>query len=1209
MQDIIAAQTGMSQTRSRRAPGTTAYNLRQQLRRQQFGQFADDPISQVVLRGLAGELRPESVRLAGPMRGSVEGLKEMRRGLRQTGREKDKLRDNFTSFGTKVKDIAKSTGLNIARFIGGALSPLITPLRLLGYGWRFALVGMGAAVGFFVKHAVDQFLQFERNITEVLVQTPGKAKASWGQFADEAFAISKELSVSVFGVTESLRLAVSVGFESMAQASEVARASSKLAIASFSDIKTATQAVTNILNSYGLQASDATHVTDVLMRGWQVAGGDMDLFAKGLGIVASSIAATGGSIEDLVGITALLSRSAAGNSRIFIETQQAVQQLVAPNAAAASAMSRLGVQFERNKKGGIAVMETLDKLHAKISKLAGRDQAKIFQLLSGVFPRERGRRAIARFFAAAPESVAEVFRAVRNAQGAVEEGLNTVNARMFRQWERLKATGQRVFVSLGMIAATALQPLVEVTEDWFGQLEMGEPLFLALADRMQIWAAAALDWFADLIDGLDRLINRMDVLIDRANRLTDPFGLDQPHGWQKRFGNWLGEDLNITPFPPRPPGPYDPESGQYGPYPSNPFAPWWLQRQHGGLVPGTGTGDRVPTMLEPGEEVLSRGDPRHIANIHHMQRGGVADSGAAEWLRQRAQSMRAPAVEREAQAARTIGPELASLRRTVEQFYQANLLQKRDYERFGRAVQRFEKASTDFGRRWHGQAAINIGKQITSKEGVKQPEATSDEKAAQDILWKYNGMSVAAKQRMKPTEQKEVRDAQQFMRRVRPGFTPGVTPHRDRRRGMAKARREEEQRIRDLPPEWRKIQQQALQAGAGPAGMVGGLFGIGAAAAGTLGMGGASASLNLPAPKGPGFTAAQAYGFTKDQRAGIDDVLGTGGVVKPQPLGKFRGKRLGGQDVPPKREPGIYGPGAGAFAARRMLVNWVDRVPSVGGESDRDELIKMLQQVDSPDENAELLRPLRELSMPERIKMLDEVRARAPVVSGGARINGKILNRPEPGRPGISWADEPGAEAGVAPVIAPPVGKLRYKYVPGAGDPFPLPPITGPTGVRSQGWWNPDASGRMIQPPPGHMGKSPQEIIDATQDELARQRQSSKQQDRLKRARELDEVDRRWRERDEQYQLNRPIQRFEEDRPGLLEGQPGLLEGQDAAPRVIELLETIAEAVSSSSAEKPDDSTAKNTDKIVTQNTEQTRTLRDMLKELQEQQFDVIDFI
>ena len=85
----------------------------------------------------------------------------------------------------------------------------------------------------------------------------------------------------------------------------------------------------------------------------------------------------------------------------------------------------------------------------------------------------------------------------------------------------------------------------------------------------------------------------------------------------------------------------------------------------------------------------------------------------------------------------------------------------------------------------------------------------------------------------------------------------------------------------------------------------------------------------------------------------------------------------------------------------------------------------------------------------------------------------------------------------------------------------------------------------MIQPPPGHMGKSPQEIIDATQDELARQRQSSKQQDRLKRARELDEVDRRWRERDEQYQLNRTIQRFEEDRPGLLEGQ-------DAAPRVIE---------------------------------------------------------
>lgn len=338
------------------------------------------------------------------------------------------------------------------------ISPITTTFWFIGMAWRFSLVAMTGFTIAFIKKSVDAFTEFERRVTMAVAQIPNAAAGSFERFAGLALGMSRDLGKSATEINDALRLAVSVGFESVAEASDVATAATRLATASFTEIRTATEALTNIMNSYGKAGKDAAGVSDMLMRGWQVAGGEMGDFASGLGIIASSVAAASGSMEDLIAFTALLTRSAAGSSRIFIETQQAFQKLVAPSN---TTMAMLGLAPARNQAGGIDLLTTLTNIKTKLDAMSGGDAMKRYQIIAKMFPDERERRAIARFFAASKSSIEEVFRAVRSPAGAVGAALGLQDPLISRQMERLKAAFERLKITVGQ----ALKPI------WIGAIQ------------------------------------------------------------------------------------------------------------------------------------------------------------------------------------------------------------------------------------------------------------------------------------------------------------------------------------------------------------------------------------------------------------------------------------------------------------------------------------------------------------------------------------------------------------------------------------------------------------------------------------------------------------------------------------------------------------------------------------------------------------------
>jgi TP901 family phage tail tape measure protein len=424
-----------------------------------------------------------------------------------------------------LANIAAKALTPVAKAFDFLVSPITQVFRIIQFAWQNSLLIMGGAAAMFTKSAVSTFMDFEKRISEALSQIPGAGQRQFGQFQELALGLSRSLGRSAREIADSLKLATSVGFADLEAAGKIVEAATRFSTAGFASVETATRALTNTINSFGLSADDAAGVTDKLFRGFQVAGGSLEFFSEGLGVIASSVNAAGGSMDDLIATTALLSRAAAGNSRIFIETQQLFQRMVSPTDSARAAMDQMGIAIARNRAGGVDFFETLAAMQERIRELSGGDTIRAFQLLRKIFPEERAARAFSKLMSANADSIREVRNAMAGARGSVAGALGQVDERAFRQLEKLKAAWERLRIVAGGALARFLSPLwtkladvIQAVEERVSRLAQNKGFDRLAASFQRLVAAFGISLPAGqtVADYVERLI-RQDVpaLLDK----------------------------------------------------------------------------------------------------------------------------------------------------------------------------------------------------------------------------------------------------------------------------------------------------------------------------------------------------------------------------------------------------------------------------------------------------------------------------------------------------------------------------------------------------------------------------------------------------------------------------------------------------------------------------------------------------------------------
>lgn len=169
--------------------------------------------------------------------------------------------------------------------------------------------------------------------------------------SDEAVASLSKLSAELKGqasITELTAAAydvASAGFGKVADQTKILEAATKGAVGGMSDINTVGNAVTSVLNAYGMSADQATGLVDKFIQTQNDGKIVLAEYATQIGRLAPTAAAAGVGIDELNAAISTITAQGVPVESTFAGLNQALVAILKPTSEAASLAEELGIDF------------------------------------------------------------------------------------------------------------------------------------------------------------------------------------------------------------------------------------------------------------------------------------------------------------------------------------------------------------------------------------------------------------------------------------------------------------------------------------------------------------------------------------------------------------------------------------------------------------------------------------------------------------------------------------------------------------------------------------------------------------------------------------------------------------------------------------------------------------------------------------------------
>lgn len=437
-----------------------------------------------------GRLRDETGRFvegAGRAEKATTGLSGAAEGL---GIDLSKLTKNLTPAGLAMG------GLSVAAEAASlALDLVVTSAKVAAAG-IVALTAAGAG-------AVAVYAQFESafaRVTTIMDEGQGNA----GVMADQVRDLAVSLGVDAVEAAKGLADVIGSGID-REQALPFLATSAKLAKAGFAELGVTVKALAGIVSAYGLDASQADHVSDVLFETVKRGVTTVNELASSFSRVAPIAASAGVSLEETSAAIAALTVRGFSTEEAVTGIRAALGAILKPAEESAAALEEMGVTALALREVGLE--ETL----LRLGRATGGAADETLRLLSDLKAAN----------AAAALSVTGFGEFVVSAD-ATEQALAKVNATLTSGTAVAFETVADIVRTTGEILAPFAAEFITVFAD-FASATRDE--FLALRDIIQSttsdWLASVREFF-DEVDGrggaitavLDLIANGLDAVAD-----------------------------------------------------------------------------------------------------------------------------------------------------------------------------------------------------------------------------------------------------------------------------------------------------------------------------------------------------------------------------------------------------------------------------------------------------------------------------------------------------------------------------------------------------------------------------------------------------------------------------------------------------------------------------------------------------------------------
>ncbi len=328
-----------------------------------------------------------------------------------------------------------------------------------------SFMAMSAALASVSIKGVQSFLSFD----EAMIKSKtimDETQVSYAAMTKDVLDLSEKYGKGANDVAEANYQILSSNVAT-SDASKVLEQSLRLAKTGFTETSVAADALTSIMNAYGMETNEASNIVDQLVMTQKLGKLTIGELGETIGYVTSISAQCGVSINEVNAAIATMTRSGTNAETAITQTRQIIASVIAPTAEAAEAAKDLGIQFNAaalERKGFNGFMEDI------IRKTDGSadEMAKLFgnvRSLSGMLSLAKNDG----------KEYAEVLSQIENSAGTADKALNDVSQTASGKFNTAFNALQTSLIKVG----AALEPLILLVADFMNWLANLNPAVLA----------------------------------------------------------------------------------------------------------------------------------------------------------------------------------------------------------------------------------------------------------------------------------------------------------------------------------------------------------------------------------------------------------------------------------------------------------------------------------------------------------------------------------------------------------------------------------------------------------------------------------------------------------------------------------------------------------------------------------------------------------
>ena len=318
-------------------------------------------------------------------------------------------------------------------------------------------LGTGAAES--LVEATKAAMAFQTAIAQVGTLLKG---ADSSRYAAQVKDLARQFGGLPTDQAKALYEVISAGAYSAANAISVLTEANRLAIGGVTDVQTAADGLTSVLNSYGAAAGGAANVADAFFASAAAGKTNIKELASYIGQVAPIAAQTGVSLDELMAAAAALTANGIKTSTAMDGMRSVIAAVLKPSQEATATARALGLEFNAGalKAKGFAgfLQEVADKTGG-----SSESMALLFGGVEALLP-------VMALASRESTAFADAQQELQNKAGATEAAYSRLAETGEQVASRLRAAAEVYRVELGDRLLSAVQPAMAGLADNFDRL-------------------------------------------------------------------------------------------------------------------------------------------------------------------------------------------------------------------------------------------------------------------------------------------------------------------------------------------------------------------------------------------------------------------------------------------------------------------------------------------------------------------------------------------------------------------------------------------------------------------------------------------------------------------------------------------------------------------------------------------------------------------